>query len=132
MNYLLDTHVVLWSLLESDNISKIATEIIENPKNNIFVSTLSFWEISMKYSLGKIELTGTNPSKIPEMISKLGFNIIELNAEEASNYHLISGKWHRDPFDRMLIAQALKNDLTLITKDEHIAKYAQEGLKVIW
>jgi len=132
MNYLLDTHVVLWSLLESDKISKTATEIIENPKNNIFVSTLSFWEISMKYALRKIELIETNPSEMPEMISKLGFNIIELGAEEASNYHLINGKWHRDPFDRMLIIQALINDLTLITKDEHIAKYKQEGLKVIW
>lgn len=132
MNYLLNTHVLLWSLLESDKINNKITEIIQDRNNNIFVSALSFWEISLKYSLGKIELFDTTPEQFPKMATKLKFNILELRAIEASNHHSIKGKWHKDPFDRMLIIQALENDLTLITKDEQIPKYAEEGLKTIW
>lgn len=105
---------------------------MQDRNNNIFVSALSFWEISLKYFLGKIELFDTTPEQFPEMAIKLSFNILELRAIEASNYHSIKGKWHNDPFDRMLIVQALHNNLTLITKDEHIPKYAEEGLKTIW
>ncbi len=132
MNYLLDTHVFLWSLLETERLSKKTVEILEDPKNNIFVSALTFWEISMKYVLGKIELDQINPSQLPDMAAKLAFGILELRAEDARNYHTIVGKWHRDTFDRMLILQAMENNLILISKDEDIGKYAEEGLKVEW
>lgn len=86
----------------------------------------------MKFSLGKLELKETSPSLFPAIALRMGFKTIDLKTTEASNYHFLEGKWHRDPFDRMLIIQAIKNDLILITKDENIAKYADEGLKVIW
>jgi PIN domain nuclease of toxin-antitoxin system len=132
MKYLLDTHVVLWTLLKTNKINKKVVSIIENQSNQIYVSAISFWEISLKYSLGKIDLNNVDPSIFPDIVTEMGFQVLSLKSEEAANYHQLKGKWHRDPFDRMIISICLKNDLVLITKDENIKKYKEEGLTTLW
>ncbi|MEX2603116.1 MAG: type II toxin-antitoxin system VapC family toxin [Gracilimonas sp.] len=132
MNYLLDTHALIWSLLDPEKLSENARQIIEDPKNSISVSAVNFWEISLKYSIGKLGLEGILPHEFPEFTAKTGFDLISLSPQETSTYHNLQGDWHKDPFDRMLIWQAIHQDLVLITKDESIWKYKEIGLKTIW
>jgi PIN domain nuclease of toxin-antitoxin system len=131
MSYLLDTHYVLWAIADSNKLSKKIRDLISDPEREIFVSTISFWEISLKSALGKIKITGFEPEDVPGICSKIGFDIIELSAPESSSYHHLSASHHKDPFDRMLIWQAIQNNYTLISADEQISKYRSEGLNVL-
>jgi len=132
MRFLLDTHVLIWTIAESYKLSDTVSEILQDSQNQIFVSSLSLWEISLKYSLRKFSLEGFSPEELPDLINRLEFEILPLNAFDASTFHKLSGDWHKDPFDRMLIWQAIKGELILVTKDDHIAKYQGNGLKTIW
>ncbi|HET8828377.1 MAG TPA: type II toxin-antitoxin system VapC family toxin [Pelobium sp.] len=132
MRYLLDTHVFIWSVLNTKKISEKVLNILEDSNQQIFVSAVSFWELSLKYSIGKLNLNLLKPEMFPSIALDMNYKNLPLSVEESSSFHTLEGGWHKDPFDRMLIVQAMENNLTLITKDENIAKYAQEGLKVIW
>lgn len=132
MNYLLDTHALLWALFDDDKLSEAARQAMENPGNLVAVSAVNFWEISLKFSIGKLELEGIQPHEIPDVVLDSGFEMISLQPTETSSYHLLKGEWHRDPFDRMLIWQAIQNDLTLITKDPLVSRYNEVGLKTLW
>jgi len=132
MKFLLDTHVLLWTLFEPEKLSTKARQQLLNQKNTIYVSSISFWEISIKYGLGKIEFNGIDPSTFPDYAKKMGFELLLLNPDDAATVHKLKGTWHRDPFDRLLIWQALQQSLTMITRDEKIAQYHEEGLKLIW
>ncbi|SMO59337.1 type II toxin-antitoxin system VapC family toxin [Gracilimonas mengyeensis] len=132
MNFLLDTHTLIWSILDTHKLSSKSHKIIEDPKNLILVSAVNFWEISLKYSLGKLVLDGIKPDDFPKLAVDSGFELIGLTANETSSYHYLRGEWHRDPFDRMLIWQAIQRDLILISNDEDVKKYEEEGLKTIW
>ncbi|TGN17494.1 type II toxin-antitoxin system VapC family toxin [Leptospira idonii] len=132
MAYLLDTHALLWVIGDSKQLSKKVTMIIQDQDNQISVSSISLWEISLKYKLGKLKLSGFKPEDIPKLLEKLNINIIELNQEEASSYHNLKEDFHRDPFDRMLIWQCISRKLTFISKDSEMKKYKVSGLKTIW
>ena len=132
MSYLLDSHTLIWSIMDQKRLSAKVRSILEDTDNRIRVSAVSFWEISLKYGLGKLNLQGVVPGQLPELTRKTGFELIELLPEEAATYHELEASWHRDPFDRMLIWQAIQNKLTIISKDIHIASYQSVGLKVIW
>lgn len=132
MNYLLDTHTLIWAILETGKLSSKAKQIIEDPQNLIIVSSVNFWEISLKYSLGKLELKGVTPDEIQKIAIETGFDQISLSPEETSTYHNLAGNWHRDPFDRMLIWQAIQRDLILISKDEAVKNYQEDGLNFVW
>jgi PIN domain nuclease of toxin-antitoxin system len=132
MIYLLDTHVLIWSLMYSSKLSNNCLEILKNKKNTIFVSTISFWEISLKHSLNKLEILRLMPDALPELAIEAGYELLPLLPEDVANYHQLDAAWHRDPFDRMLIWQAIQKNITLISKDENINKYESVGLKVIW
>lgn len=132
MNYLLDTHTLLWSILDTGKLSIKAKDIIEDPKNLIVVSAVNFWEISLKYSLGKLELKGVSPDEIHDLAVETGFELISLSPEETSTYHNLEGGWHRDPFDRMLIWQAINRELILISKDKAMENYQEDGLNTVW
>lgn len=132
MKYLLDTHVILWTIGSSNLLSKKAREIIENPENGIYASSVSLWEISLKYKLGKLKITGFKPSQIPDFLRKLNIEIISLEADEASSYDSLSESHHKDPFDRMLIWQAMQRKLAIVSKDSEMKKYKSRGLKTIW
>lgn len=130
MIYLLATHYMLWSITDSKKLSLKAKEVITNPENTIIVSAVSFWEVSLKYSLGKLEITGFAPEELPEACLKTGFTIAKLSAQDSGSYHKLKAKYHKDPFDRMLIWQAIQNNYSMITADINVKKYVSEGLKV--
>lgn len=132
MNYLLDTHTLIWSILDVKKLSPKSRKIIGDRQNLILVSAVNFWEISLKFSLGKLKLRGIMPDEIPELAVESGFELITLSPEETASYHNLKGNWHRDPFDRMLIWQAIQQDLILISKDEAMKKYSEDGLKAVW
>lgn len=132
MRFLLDTHTLIWSIVESYKLSDKVKKMLEDSRNRIYVSFLSLWEISLRYSLGKFSMEKFSPEELPELINRLEFEILPLNALSASTFHKLTGDWHKDPFDRMLIWQAIKGELTLITKDSNIYKYQENGLKTLW
>ncbi len=131
MNYLLDTHYVLWSLFEPEKISPDILRILENEEDIKYISGISLWEISLKYSIGKLELYGTNPEGIYESILEAGFKILDLkNIDAATFFRLPLKEDHKDPFDRLLIWQAIQNNLVFLTKDKKIEQYRKSGLRL--
>ena len=118
MSYLLDTHTLLWWLSENLILSSQAKAIISNSQNIIFVSAVSAWEISIKKAIGKLEA----PDDLEEAIAYNNFTPLEITIKDGN----LAGKlpkYHNDPFDRMLIAQAMNNSLTIITKASKIPQY---------
>src|SRR5690606_40158044 len=132
MSYLLDSNTFLWALLVPKTLSAKVARVLEDTTHQVFISSVNFWEISLKYRLGKLDLTGIAPEELPALAQESGFDFLPLTATEGSTYHLLDAGWHRDPFDRMLIRQALTHHLTLLSKDKTIAQYRSEGLKVLW
>lgn len=131
MSYILDTHFVLWTLFEPGKIDKDILAILENEDITKLVSAISLWEISLKYSLGKLELFNTNPDEVCQKIVDSGFEILSVEDEIfASYYKLPKKERHKDPFDRLLIWQSIQHDLTVITKDDRMVEYVKDGLKL--
>lgn len=132
MNYLLDTHYVLWSLFKPDEIAEPVRQILENDTDTKLISGINLWEISLKYSLGKLELGGAEPGEILDRVLESGFIVVELESRLLATYHQLPRKNdHRDPFDRMLIWQAIAKGYTLITKDRTIDQYRADGLRLL-
>jgi len=132
VKYLLDTHYVLWSLLEPSKINEKIKEILEDPNKIKNISKISFWEISVKYKIGKLELDGITPEDILAGSQEAGFEIYDLSVEDiASSYKLPFIDNHRDPFDRLIIWQCMQNDLIMITADEKIKEYGKFNLKLL-
>jgi PIN domain nuclease of toxin-antitoxin system len=130
MNYLLDTRYLLWVLVDPKKLSAKARDILTNPNQSILVSTVSFWEISLKYGLGKLELSGFSPEDLPTGCEQLGFTVKAPTQQDCSTYHLLKASYHKDPFDRMFIRQAINNDYILMSIDSNVNKYQSEGLKI--
>lgn len=124
MNYLLDTHVILWWLTEPTLLSTKARKILSDKKNPIFCSSVSFWEMVIKKSIGKL----TIPNNILDILKKEGFDMLPLLPEDTLSVSDLP-RIHDDPFDRMLIIQAKLHDLILITRDAFIPKYELITLK---
>ncbi len=131
MKYLIDTHIFLWSLFSPEKISRHAAKIIKESDNRIFVSTITFWEIALKFSLNKLELEGIMPDALPEFANKMSFELLSLSAEDAASFYHLPRITHKDPFDRMLIWQAIREKMVLISKDSRIAAYKDYGLKTL-
>ncbi len=118
MNILLDTHVLIWALENNPTLSEAARKAVITASNMVFVSSVSVWEISIKKSLGKLE----TPDNLQEEIWLHRFTPLSIAYDHAE----LAGKLpdiHKDPFDRMLIAQASIERLKLVTRDELIARY---------
>ncbi len=131
MKYLVDTHYLLWSLFEPKKIKSEILEIYKNEEDEKYISEINLWEISLKYSLGKLELQGLNPDELSEIALESGYHLAELDYKVFASYYKLPKKEdHKDPFDRMLIWQAIQKDYTLITKDSKIEQYVPDGLKV--
>ena len=103
MNCLLDTHAFLWTLSDSAKLSKKALQTIKNPKNEIFLSAVSFLEISIKIRIKKLNLDKIEPEDLLEMAEKMDFKIINLSAEQAISYHKRHEESYKNPYDGMLI-----------------------------
>lgn len=124
---LLDTHTLIWFIEGSDQLSQKARQEIETENTNNFVSIASLWEIAIKVSLGKIELK-TSFHQINNKLSENGFEILPLTFEDTLIISTLPFH-HRDPFDRIIIAQAMTNKMTIISKDGQFSLY---GAKVVW
>jgi PIN domain nuclease of toxin-antitoxin system len=130
---LLDTHTFIWTTLQTNNLSKNSKEIISNRNNEIYVSTISFWEISLKTRMNKFSFENININDFPQYARNMGFAIIDMQENEAITYYELPLKTnHKDPFDRMLIWQAITKNMTMISKDESFEQYRKDGLKLIW
>lgn len=132
MSLLLDTHTLLWALCTPDQLSAHARKALENPENEVFISSISLWEISLKFSLGKLTLQAISPTELPDVIEQTGFKLIAPSVEEYAGFHQLPRTSHKDPFDRMLIWQSIQNDFTLVTKDGQLEQYIAIGLKTLW
>ena len=132
MNYLLDTHTFLWAVLNTKELSKKAVEVLKNPRNGIYVSAVTFWEISIKTRIKKLSLEKVQPEELLQIAEKMDFELISLTPEEAITYHKMLEETHNDPFDRMLIWQSISRDMILISKDRAFKKFVEFGLKVLW
>lgn len=118
MNLLLDTHVLIWALENNSALSESARDAIIDGSNMVFVSSASVWEISIKTAMGKLVV----PDNLIEEIAIHRFTQLSINFDHAK----LAGELpeiHKDPFDRMLIAQAMTEKLTLITNDSQISNY---------
>ena len=132
MKYLLDTHTLLWCLFEPSKLSSRVVDTVENVSNEILVSILTLWEISLKFSLGKLTLEGITPDKLPEVIEKSGFDILPLSPVDAASSFRLPRLKHQDPFDRLLIWQAIQNNLIFLSQDRKVQLYKEHGLQVLW
>jgi PIN domain nuclease of toxin-antitoxin system len=132
MEYLLDTHVLLWFLFDSKKLSPPVAATIQNRQHNIMVSAVSFWEIAIKYRSGKLCLGQYKPSDLPLVCLELGLGVLPVHAKVSGTFYKLAATHHKDPFDRMLIWQSLHNDYTFITADEAIKKYQSAGLTTLW
>jgi PIN domain nuclease of toxin-antitoxin system len=133
MKYLIDSHVALWLVLQPNQVKENIRNLILNNENDIFISLVSFWEISIKYNLGKLVINGASPEIFSQELSKAcKVKTLNLTLEDTLSFHKLKTLHHKDPFDRMMIWQAIKNDLTFITDDVLIHKYTDIGLKVVW
>ena len=133
MTYLLDTHTLLWSIGQSDRLSATARDLIRDRVNVIVVSSVSLWEISLKYGIGKLVLGSMAPDDVPGHCESLGFRIARLDPGDASTYHTLPRMVeHRDPFDRMLVHQCIRMRANLLTRDTRLACYEPYGLVCIW
>ena len=125
--YLLDTHTLLWYLNNSEQLSDTAKNIINNEKN-VSVSIISFWEIALKKNLGKLKIS-CSIEELENLCSNKNIEILPIKSahlDELSNLPPI----HNDPFDRLIIAQAMIENLIIITKDKIIPKY--EKINIFW
>jgi len=130
--YLLDTHSFIWATLKTDNLSKNSREIIYNKNNEVCVSTVSFWEISLKARVKKFSFENINIKDFPKYAREMNFNIIDLREDETITFHELPLKEnHKDPFDRMLIWQAITKKLAMISRDKLFEQYKEDGLKLI-
>ena len=126
MPVLLDTHAFLWWCEDSSELSAGAREAIS--ENDCFVSFASFWEIAIKYSLDKLRLPGVPNRYLPEQMSLNGFDQLEISFRHLMRTTRLPWK-HRDPFDRLLAAQALEQELPMVSRDPVLEAY---GVKRIW
>lgn len=132
MIYLLDTHYVLCALFEPDKIARPVRQILENETDTKLISGVNLWEISLKFSLGKLELGGVDPGAILDTLLEAGFEVAELESRLLATYHQLPRKEdHSDPFDRLLVWQAIANDYILITHDRKTEQYRADGLRLV-
>lgn len=129
---LLDTHSFLWAVIEPQKLSARLRKTIADPANEIHVSTVSFWEIALKFALGKLELTGCTPDDLVPIARDMGLAIVSPSAEEAAGFHRLPKKAHKDPFDRMLIWLCLQRSWIFLTRDVALDDYRTLGLKTFW
>jgi len=130
MNYLVDTHILLWSFLETDKLSKKIKSILLDNDNEIYYSPISLWEISIKYGLKKLSLNGGTPDDFFAELNNSFYRCKTIDTTDLITNYKLSIR-HKDPFDRFLIWEAIRNDFVLISVDKNMELYKKEGLRII-
>ena len=127
MRFLLDTHTLIWFITDDLKLPLKIKNQIESGNDEFIVSIVSFWEISIKIALGKLALE-KDVDQIFSIVNHYEFTVLPL-AQAHIVFHTNLPLYHRDPFDRMLIAQAMQENLTIITKDKEFSSYP---IKTLW
>jgi PIN domain nuclease of toxin-antitoxin system len=125
---LLDTHAFLWWVAASKELSRKARSAIGSARNECYVSVASAWEIAIKVSLGKLRIEGALDRFLPEQLAANGFLALPIDLRHAARVATLPFH-HRDPFDRLLVAQALEEELAVLTADLVFARY---GVNRVW
>lgn len=131
MPHLLDTHTFLWWVADEPTLSDRAAEVIRDPASEIFLSAVSAWEIGIKHRLGRDQVirVDRDPEQlIPELVAANGFVWLPIEARHALRAASLPFH-HRDPFDRLLVAQAQMEGLTIVSRDRAIAQY---DVPIVW
>jgi PIN domain nuclease of toxin-antitoxin system len=128
MNVLLDAHALLWFFAGSSQLSAKALGCIQDVRNTIFVSSATLWEIGIKDSLGKLSLPKPFEELFPARLDASNIFILPILVPHLHEHRKLPFH-HNDPFDRLVIAQALSEDLTLVSRDGEFAAY---GVKLLW
>ena len=121
---LLDTHVLLWALEDSQVLGAGTREAIVDPRNQVFVSAASVWEIAIKRAQGKLRFSGN----VAETVEEAGFSALPVTFFHAEQAGALPPH-HRDPFDRMLVAQAQAEGLVIVTQDANIPRYGVRSIR---
>jgi len=124
MNYLIDTHVLLWYILGDKRITPDTQRKIENKNNTVYLSNASLWEIVIKVSIGKLRLSGTL-NDLQKFLNEKDFKILEFDFKDLEKL-LTLPFHHQDPFDRMIISQAKTKGLKIISDDFNVQKYFEK------
>ena len=123
--YLLDTHTFLWLATEDERLSPTARELVLDPATDLFLSVGSVWEMAVKKSLGRMELTVPLSRLVAEQLKQLRTSLLEIRREHALLVETLPFH-HRDPFDRLLVAQAIEERLPLLSADSQLDAYPVE------
>lgn len=128
MNMLLDTQALLWFILDDDRLSKKGSQFIANSKGAVFVSPASLWELAIKISLGKYSLKESFSSFWNDQLHLNEFSLLNISISHTARLTDLPF-YHRDPFDRLIIAQSLEENLPLVSSDSMFDKY---GVNRVW
>ena len=131
MKVLIDTNILLYILFDDSKLTSKELEIIHNEDNEIIISSISLFEISLKYSIKKLKLNNLTPDKIPDLLLKNGYSIEDIDYTTYSSYYKLPSDYHKDPFDRLLIWEAINKKYNLLSKDNAFISYEKYGLKLI-
>jgi PIN domain nuclease of toxin-antitoxin system len=122
LNLLLDTHVALWAITDSPKLPKKAREMIESSKSSVWISAATVWEIAIKHSLGRGDMPVSSQDAL-RYFRESGYRFLPVEPEHAAGVEELAAH-HADPFDRILVAQALVEPMRLITHDPMVARYS--------
>ncbi len=128
MRALLDTHAFLWWISDDRRLSDRAREIIADGRNELFFSAASGWEISIKAGLGRLEVPEDLPRFIADQLSRNAIQVLSIHLSHALHTRVLPDH-HRDPFDRILVSQAILEDIPFLSADPRISQYPVE---VVW
>jgi PIN domain nuclease of toxin-antitoxin system len=128
VTFVVDTHVLLWYVAEDPRLSQLAINLLEDTNNRPIISIASLWEIAIKTSTGKLNIGAPFREFVAENITSLGIDVLEIKLEHLEAVSALPFH-HRDPFDRLIIAQCLTENLPLLTDDGFVDAYA---VKKIW
>ena len=132
MSFLLDTHTFIWALTEPGKLPAKIKSVLENPENELYISSVSFWEIAIKVRSGRLAPVGRPSSTLVEAAESMGFRLISLEPVEAATHGNLEEDSHFDPFDRMLIWQAISRKMILISGDSEFELFKKDGLRLLW
>lgn len=128
MNLLLDTHVALWAITDHPKLTKKARELIESPRSTVWISAASLWEIAIKHGLGRSDMPVSGQDAL-RYFRESGYRFLAIEPEHAAAVEDLPAH-HADPFDRILVAQALTEPMRLITHDPLIARYSDTIIEI--
>ncbi len=131
MKILIDTNILLLILFDDEKLTKNELKTIEDENNEIIITGISIFEISLKYSIGKLKLKNVKPEDIPEIVEKNGYIMENTDYKTFSTFYKLAINKYKDPFDRLITWEAIQKKYHLLSRDAEFGIYEKYGLKLI-